>query len=289
MVVCLLASLAHAEKLRLFRASETGADAWIWGGARIKEKLGKLLISEHNKRGETGDVFTADRLPYFEDAVIELDVDQVIAGSYSFQVLGFINEDHKSTIELVTASTDPGRNTFSLKGRNMAEGVNRIAFKFWVGDAEGASMKLNDLVYTLRVDEEKIALDHRFRDKEEWQEENLLIGLTAEGAGLSVLPGKTFGAVLRDQRIERADVDTVIFELDDVSGGDVTLQLVAFDPENNYLESFNAIKKVTSGIHAVRLQDLPFPGNADWFAVKIWLGGGVSAKATLKRILIVKP
>jgi len=89
MMVGALLLQARAEDLQLFQASQDGEEAWVWGGAKVKLKDGKLLVSLHNSEGAAGDTYVAARFPYFPNGKVGFAVGQVTAGDYTLQVLGF--------------------------------------------------------------------------------------------------------------------------------------------------------------------------------------------------------
>ncbi|MBN1269942.1 MAG: hypothetical protein JXB04_10155, partial [Kiritimatiellae bacterium] len=178
---------------------------------------------------------------------------------------------------------------FTLKGREMAEGVESLTFKIWVGGAEGAGIKFRDLVYSVPLADGQVVYDERFTDPGTWQADGILLAKAPAGMKLNVKPGTTFGNILGAQRIDRAMADAIYFETSDVKDCDLTLQLVTFDPDGNYVSSVDLIRKVTNGAHAARLAQAAWPPGAESFGIKIWMGDGATAAAVLKRLLVLGP
>ncbi len=282
------ACAVYGEDLEIFRLSRGGTDNWIWGEARIKSKLGKFLLQEYNKKGTYGDVYTADRFPYVKNGIIKLNVDQVISGSYTLQLLAFQGDKHIETIDLVKGATQTGHNAFSLNTIDMKPGVDSILFKFWVGDMEGAATKLIDLAYVLPVADDALVFDERFEDVSVWQGEQAIMARVRDETAVTLGPGETFGAIIHPEKIGISQASLLFLDIADVQNGDMTVQLVAFDDIGTYLKSIDVIKSVRAGTHVVRLHQVNWPSHADSFMIKIWLGGQISAKAIMNRVAIVK-
>lgn len=83
------AGSAPAEDLTLFQASKAGAEAWGWGDAKIKPGSEGLSIQESGKSKPVGDVYVLDRFAFLPEGVVELDVNRVVSGSFTLQLLAF--------------------------------------------------------------------------------------------------------------------------------------------------------------------------------------------------------
>src|ERR1041385_6490092 len=135
---------ANAEEVRLFQASKAGEEAWVWGGARVKRKGDKLVVTLHDKEKGAGDTYVATRFPYLPNGKIELAVSEVLHGDYTLQVLGFRNNAHVDTAEVVAHSTVPAKKSFLLKDAGLTKAVDEIVLKVWVGGANDAAFVIED-------------------------------------------------------------------------------------------------------------------------------------------------
>lgn len=290
MTAALLTSqAARSEELEIFRASEAGEEAWVWSDARMKEKMGVFTVTEHNKEGMFGDVFTADRLPYFPEGLLTIEVDQLpMSSTYGIQLIGFSGAEHIDTADLASDEADTGRNGFLLQGHPMAPAVESVAIKLWVGGCEGASMKMNDLVYTINLPEDRVLYRETFREEETFQPEGVLTTADKHGMLLRLKPGNAQGALLHTPMFDLADVATAAISLHDVVDGTVTVQAVLFDADGSYVGSEDVLERIGTGTHTARVADRPWPEGAEQFSLKFWLGGKPSTHATIERVLMLR-
>lgn len=289
------AERAHGEDLTLFSAATAGADAWGWGDAKIKKELGGgFSIRENNLKTTVGDVYVLERFAYLPDGVVELNVDKVLAGNYTVQVLAFKGEANIGSADLVTQAKTGGKLQFVLNTVKLPAETSMIGFKIWVGGAKGAAIVLNDLKYTLSIPTEKIAYDKpitsnstdMMTDKTSWAPGD-------NGGKISLKsndPADLIGSAVLPDVMKNPKDGTLLLHVPAVENGNITIQLVAFDDKAAYLNSVEVINKVGAGWHAVRLNQVQWPEGTDSFKVKIWIGGvaGSIATATVQRVMVVK-
>ncbi|MBN1270627.1 MAG: hypothetical protein JXB04_13645 [Kiritimatiellae bacterium] len=279
---------AFAGSIDIFRASVAGADAWQWGGARIQEKRGAFVITEHNKQADYGDVFVADRLPLFQDASVELDVREVSGGSYSLQVLGFKDDLHLASADVIKNSAETGGQIVSMKSIGFVDEIETVVFKIWVA-GEGASVVIGDLVYVLPLDDEKVISDERFTKVDGWEADGALLSAAREGGILTLAPGRTYGSILLPDRRDKDTGLTLLLDLPKITDGRVTVQLVQFDELGDYLESADILKDVGPGFHSIPLEEVKWHPQAEQYMIKFWLSGTVAAEAVLRRLVLMRP
>jgi hypothetical protein len=275
LLACLTA--AHtcvAGDLLLFKASEAGPDAWAWSQGRIKLRDGVFVAKEYNPSEEWGDVFVADRFPFFPAGEVELDIAAVPVGAYTLQVLGFKGSTHDDTVALTEDSTITGVQRFRLADAGLDPAVTHVLFKLWLTGAEGATTHLRDLTYRVPDASEHIGQTIDFRTVGAWEaEDGLVMDTGMEGATLTVAASSSFGSILYDDPIERKDSQYLVIELGSLEKGELTVQCIAFDADGRYIASVDAIKTTTAGYHAMPIGGMDWPEGTKSYALKIWLSG----------------
>jgi hypothetical protein len=280
---------AGAEEVKLFQAAKAGDEAWVWGSARAKRKDDKVLVSLHEKDAGAGDTYVATRFPYFPNGKVEFAVSKVLGGDYTLQVLGFRNNAHIDTADLVAHSTAPAAKSFLLKDTGLTNGVDEILLKIWVGGAKDAAVVVDELAYSFPLDGYDVLLDERFQNMESWENESLVLRVTGEGAVLSLKTDTTFGSILLGKRFAKQDGAKLLWNIVRVENGDATLQFVGFDKDGKYVKSVDGVKNVRGGWYAVSFPMPGWPPEVESFQIKLWVGGEPTAAAKFGRLLIVKP
>lgn len=289
-LVLLLAAAVgtQAEDMIFFQSSSRDMDAWVEADARARLSLGRLLVSERNKSGDTGNILLSENLPYFKEGVVELDVKQVIAGTYSLQMLLFKQGQHVGAVDLATGEKREGPTSFWLKAYEVPPGTDELLFKLWVGGMEGASTKFNDLTYTVSLNEELYVLDEHFEAPGTWEQDNVLISFDRDGAEVRLKPGVAYGSFLHSKRLDRAGFDKLLIDVPEVENGNMTIQFIMFDQEDTYITSVDVMKAFTKGKHILRSGDIEWAPGTEHFMIKLWLGGQPSARAELTRMMAFK-
>jgi hypothetical protein len=284
------ASLAQArgEEVALFQATKAGEEAWVWGSARAKFKGGKIIVSLHDKDAGAGNAYVATRFPYFSSGKVELTASEVAAGDYTLQVLGFKNGAHIDTAEVIAHATAPAKKSFLLKDAGLTNGVDEILFKVWVGGAKDAATTIEELTYSLSLEGSEVLLDERFQNMDAWDNESLVLRLTGEGALLSLKPDTTFGSILLRKQFTKQDGLRLLWNIARIDNGDATLQIVGFDKDGKYVNSWDGVKNVRGGWHAVSFPMPGWPPEVESFQIKLWVGGQPTAVAKFDRLLLVK-
>lgn len=286
-VVALSAVCSPAEDLELFRASKLGDSVWVWGGARLKKKGDVFTITEHSQEADYGDVFMADKIPFFKDALVDI-VIQNATGAVTLQALGFKGDDYLGTHDLLSQIAEPGSYSLDFKGAVLPEESERILFKLWIGGEEGATASIRDLVYRLPVKDENILINDRFAKTAQWETQDTLIGVDVAGAKLTLQPGKTFGAILYLPLIPKDENTLLLLDTPVVLNGNISVQVVAFDDIGEYLRSIDVLKEVGAGMHVVDMGAVSWPPQSEQYRIKIWIGGAVNAEALLSRMLLIR-
>lgn len=292
--VIVLATLAcpprgRAEEVEIFRASTAGEKAWAWETAQVKQQGDKLLVRLRNPQGSSGNAYIADRFPWLPNARVELTVAEVLHGEYTFQALGFSNNTHVATADLVTRSVDVGRKQFLLKEVDLPKGMDQVLFKIWVGGPKDASIVLNDLVLSLPLDGSTVKLDEKFKATSSWANESLVLNLASEGAVFSLKPGTTYGSARYLETLPKEEGLRLLWNILRIDHGNATLQLLAFDKDGKHLKSFDLIKNASAGWHCTTLNPSTWPAETATFQLKLWVGGDPSVQARFGRLLILKP
>jgi len=277
-----------AEFLDLFKASVEGPEAWTWGGARIEEFAGSFVITEHNKAGGYGDVWITQSFPYLSEGIIAFDVDRVIRGSYTVQVLAFKGNKHLQTYDLVTKAKSTRAQRFDLSSIDFREGTDTLLFKIWVVDAQRASIRLKEFIYGLSYRPDDVLFDERFQDAMHWVMDSMAFTALDQGASLEVSEDVSLASMESVERILYHEKDRILFHADMIDKGRMSVQLVVFDGEGNYLGSVDLIKEVESGWHSARLNEIAWPSLGRQYALKLWLSGGSDAHAKVSRLMVIK-
>lgn len=289
MMVGAMLAQASGEEVQLFQASKAGEEAWVWGSARAKLKGGKFVVSLHDKEAGAGNAYVATRFPYFPDGKVELTVSGVSAGDYTLQVLGFRNNAHIDTAEVIAHATAPAKKSFLLKDAGLTNGVDEILLKVWVGGAKDAATTIEELTYSLSLEGHDVLLDERFQNMDSWENESLVLRVTGERAVLSLKPDTTFGSILFRKQFAKQDGLKLLWNIARIDNGDATLQIVGFDKDGKYVNSMDGVKNVRGGWHAVSFPIPGWPPEVESFQIKLWVGGQPTAAAKFGRMLVVKP
>ncbi len=277
----------RAEEFELYSAAAAGAAAWSADNARIVQKGRTLVITEDNRSGSFGCVFLTKTLPFLPDASLEIDVKQVVAGNYNVQALAFKGNNHIHTSDIVETSNRPVKQKLPLKFMGFPPETESILVKVWVTDIDGACIRLNDIRYGLDVAPEKIGLDETLIEAAAWKADNCSWTPGADGARITLSPGKNSGSLEREQRVKKPANGLLFLQIPDANGGLLTVQLVVFDAQGNYLESIDALAGIGAGSCSVKLDALKWPEGAAEFSVKLWLNGTANASARVKRLAVL--
>ena len=194
---------------------------------------------------------------------------------------------HIGTIDPVKDATDPGRREIRMADLDVPAECDTILLKLWVGGAEGATTLLNNLTYTVQMSPEDIRNDENFGKAEVWEATDVRLSHTDDSATVELADGKSFGSALYQPLLPRSDEGRLLVHASAVTGGTLTLQIVAFGPEGRYIASVDAIPSFTSGWRGIALNRIAWPEGTTHFRVKLWLGGTGGASAVLDRLLLL--
>ncbi|MBU0678730.1 MAG: hypothetical protein KJ626_11505 [Verrucomicrobia bacterium] len=283
----LVLSCAHAEDLTLFSAAEAGADAWSWGGARVKASGDNLLLTENNRYGPYGDAFVSDHLPYIPSATIKLDVAKVVAGKYTLQAVCFDGASVLRSVDIVATSSKTGPQMLSMSESRIPRGTDSIVLKIWVVEEEGAAIELKDLTYSVSIKSEYVLLDSDFRDASSWEADGVTLTPGDDKAVLTLQDGKEFGSLLHNATFQKQGGKLVLIKLADVESARLTLQILVFDRQGKYLHPVDIAKDLSSGWHGFLTRDITWPEEAGTFRFKLWLSGDKGGSASPERLLVV--
>ena len=276
---------ASAEPVVLFSAVESGPDVWVWEGAKLTAKEGKLTLAK-DKGGE-GDVYLGDRFAYVPEAQIKVDAGEVIAGSYSVQVLAFKGDTFLKAIDLIKDEAEPGGRSFQLSKISIPGGTDRITLKLWISKKPGSAVVFNDISCVLPVEPDNVVYDKQIdpatvatADQADW--------VPGEGGGSLTLHTNTpVGSLVFPDQIAKPERGVLVLTTSPVMNGTLTVQLCAFDAGGNYLAAVDVIKKAAAGMSTL-LDDVAWPEGTATFQVKLWVGGLPGASATISRVLVLK-
>jgi hypothetical protein len=288
------AGTARAEDLTLFQASTAGADAWGWGDAKLKAGSDGLSIQEAGKSKSVGDVYVLERFAFLPEGIVELDVNRVVSGSFTLQLLAFKGDANIGSQDLVTESKTGGKLQFPLSAVKLPAETERITFKIWVGGAKGATTVLNDLKYTASIPADKIVFDKPITSNSTEIETDKTSWTASDTGGTLAIksndPSELIGSAVVPDVMKTTKEGTLLLDVPSVKNGTISIQLAAFDDKGAYLNSVEVLNKVGAGWHAVNLGKVQWPEGTDSFKVKIWIGGqtGSIATAVLKRMMVVK-
>ncbi len=275
------------ESIELFNARTAPEEAWGWSDARIRDKGDRLVVTEINKRGSLGNVFPEHRFPYHPRAEIHLDCREAPIGAYSFQVMAFAGDTLIGAAEPIKDAASGGRHRFGMAGLALPPETQAVLFKIWVSGAEGASVVLDQLRYTLPVAPADILFDESFDDAGPWTAEHAEIARDGTGVRMTLRDGRAFGNFLIEPLLARRDGAWLLVHTPEVRGGTLTIQLAAFDAGGEYIGSVDALPAVGGGWHGIRLGLVNWPDGAEQFRVKIWLSGAPAASARVDRLLLL--
>jgi hypothetical protein len=283
----LYVAAGQPEDLEIFRASRRGDDVWAWSKGRAAWRSRRLVVSENNHGGGYGDVYTADRYPYFRGGIVEVDVDEVLAGQYVVQAMCFKAGQYIDSVTLLHSSTNTGRFTVKLSDLYVPSGTEEIGFKVWVEKAEGASTAFSELFYHVAIDQQQLTFNETFEREGRWETQHLDMRIGGGRAVLVLDEGERLGAVLSEGRWPIRQVGRLLFSVMMVDKGDVSVQAVVFDGDGKYVESVSLLENIGTGFHARGLENVSWPRDADTMLLKIWLSG-MDAGAVFDRVMLTR-
>lgn len=286
--LALCAGMVRGEQVVFFQAARAGAEAWSWGGAKVKAAGTELRVVEANPEADFGDAFVSDAFPYFSGGEVELSVAAVESGTYTLQVLGFKGDAHRSTADVVKDVGTAGTHRIPLPAQGLAADTQSIMLKLWVGGAEGAAMRIKDLVYRATIPSEGAVVDDRFQDSALWTVEAGRVTATPGPAGMQFqLAGShTFGPAAFSRRLPVGASEILLHVVS--TQGPVTIQLDVFDASGSHLGAIDVLKNVVAGWHRADLGGVTWPTGAATCGIKLWFGGAAGASTVLDRILLIK-
>ena len=276
-----------AEELVLFDASEEGESAWVAEQAQVTEKMRDFLVREDNPTDTYGSVYTKSRYVFVPSASLEINVKQVIAGTYTIQVLAIKDDKVIHTSDVIKGSTQTGKKKVPLKFIGLPAETESVAFKIWVADADSAATRFRDLNYIVDVEPDNVLLDDSFTPPTGWRAFDTVIMGDAKGARVTLKPDFTFGAIESEKRVKWPESGFLYLDTAAVENGSTSVQLVVFDTDGNYLESIDVISNVFAGRHSVGFDAVSRPAGAASFSVKLWIGGGPRVAATYSRLMVI--
>lgn len=282
-----MAARGWGEEIELFRASAAGVEAWSWGGAKVKAQGAELRIAEANPDADYGDAYIADRLPYLEGGVVEMDVSAIESGRYTLQILGFKGDAHVYTAEPVKDASRAGSQRVQLPAPGLQADTQSLLLKFWVG-GEGSAVRLRELTYRAPVRSEQAVVDERFRDPAAWQVEadQLAVAAAAPGLRFQLQGAHAFAPAALARPFELAADRLLLAHVVSAQGG-VTVQVETFDAAGAFAGAVDVLKNIGAGWHAASLGNVAWPSGATRGRVKLWVSGAAGAGATLDRLLVV--
>ncbi|MFH0953123.1 MAG: hypothetical protein V1873_02205 [Verrucomicrobiota bacterium] len=278
-----------AEEMVLFNMKTTGADAWSWGQAQASWDAGELVVTENNKLKAHGDIFLSDRLPYLPGGEVLMDVGQVLAGSYTLQVLAFQGNSFLLSSDLIHDALKPGPRTATLNTAGLPPFTDGILFKIWVANAEGAAIRIKDFKYFATLDPTNLIYD-RVVEATTPVELDRLTWTPVENAGatIALITNESYGSVLFTDPIPKPDTGTLMIQIPSVKRGSLTVQFAALDGAGQYLSALDVIKRVGAGWRSTQLASLSWPEGTKSFQIKIWLEGVEEASATITRLIVLR-
>lgn len=286
LMLCLcVARSAMAEEVVLFSAAAAGPDAWVWEGAKLTQQDGKLTLAR--AAGDFGDVYLQDRFAYIPEAALDVNVDSVVAGTYSVQVLAFKGMTYLGAVDLLKDVSQVGLKTYPLNKLSLPAGTETVTFKLWISKSIGSATVFSDLKYYVQIDPARVVYDKRVDASTVVVPEQADWTPGAEGGVMVLQTNATLGAVVLSDQIAKPLTGTLILDAADVRNGTLTVQACAFDANGGYLDSIDLIKKATAGI-SIPLGPVAWPEGTSTFQVKIWLGGSAGGCATIKCVLVLK-
>ncbi len=288
LLACVCVAGALAEEMVFFQSSSAGSDAWSWGGAKIKSEVDGLLITETNPDGAYGDVFPSDRFPYIPSARITLNVGKVLSGTYTLQALCFKGSVFFKSVDIVKDAKATGDQTFRVAQLGLPPETQSIMFKLWVGNQEGASIKVKELKYALSVLPGGVLVDERFDHPSKWTPEDLVLTPGAGPFVMGLAPEKTYGSMSWESPVEKDPLSILLVHVAEARSSVVTVQLDLLGENGEFIRAVDAVKDVGTGWHGVPLATLDLPAEAAKYKIKIWMSAGVAGTARLDRLLVLK-
>jgi hypothetical protein len=276
-----------AEDISLFDAVNAGPDVWTWADARLVSKEGKLVITPSSDKNVPGNVYLEDRFLYSPKGILNLQVDRLMGGTYTVQVLAFKGTTFLGSADVLKESVKTGPLSFPLSGVPIPPGTETISFKIWVSKTAGGGLVLGSLRYDLPLVAGSALYDKTIDTATTVTTDRAVWTMTDKGGMITLAQGQQSGCVLLPDRIQKPDAGVLVLQAGDVKNGSLTAQIVAFDASSNYVGSVDAAKKMTATLSA-RLENIEWPAGTAEFQVKVWLGGTQNPSAVLKRLLIVK-
>lgn len=274
-----------AEEVTLFSAVASGPDVWVWEGAKLTVRDGKLTLARD--KGDPSDAYLGDRFAYVPGAQIKIDVDAVIAGSYSAQVLAFKGDSFLKALDLVKDESEPNGKLFKLRDLSIPSGTDRITLKLWISKKTGSAVVFRDVSCILPVTDDDFAYNKVIdegtlceTDKADWTP-------GADGGLLMLHTNTAVGAAVLPDRIAKPAGGILVLDTSPVKKGTLTVQLCAFDANGNYLGAVDVIKKAATGM-STTLDGVQWPEGTATFQVKLWIGGLPGASLTVRRVMVLK-
>lgn len=281
---CALAVLtAGADELNFFTATSAGEEAWSWGGAKIRKEAGGWRVTESDPAADYGDVYVADRFPYFPQGVIKLDVTRVEKGFYTLQLVAFHGDQAIGHVEPIRDWAGTGLKTVELSQLQLPAGTESILIKLWAAGAEGATFVLRELLYSTQLDMESPPLFDRFLDAAAWKSDG---AVELSKGRVSLAPGSEHGALASAARMPVDPRCDLVFRIAEISNARMTVQLEFFDAAGQFKGPVDVVESVGAGYHGCRLSRVPIPEGSATFGIKLWFSGGTNSYAVLDRLIV---
>ncbi len=284
LAVCLVSAGVQGGQVMLFSAADVGPDAWTWEGARLKAQPEGLVLTP--ARNDVCSVVLQDRFAWLPQGEVALDVQQVVAGTYTLQVLAFQGTTYLGAIDLVKDSAQKGLQVFSLDRLAFPKGTEAITFKLWVSRGVGTAVVIADLQYRLAVADDQLWHDERIAATTEVAADQVVWTPSDLGGTLRLVEGASIGSALFPSQIVRPKRGHLIVQCKDVRQCTLTAQVCTFDASGNYLDSRDVVRQGTASLSSALDADA-WPEEAATFQVKLWLGGGTNASAVVQRIVVL--
>ena len=283
--VLLVSFTGWAEDVNVFSAAESGPDAWTWEGARLTAEGVNLMLAKD--KGDSCSVVLGDRFTYLPEGVVEFNVDRVVSGTYSIQVLAFKGDEYLGAVDLVKDSMFAGTKTMPAAKLNLPAETQFITFKLWISKDMGSSILFKDIRYYVPVTQTGLLYNLAVGTTTSGLVEQAVWTPGEKGGRLALVPGAPVGSIVFPEMIAKPAKGKLLIKASAVENGTLTIHVCAFDADGNYLDSLEVIKRAISGMSA-DLGSIQWPERAERFQVKVWLGGGTGAAAVIQRIMVIE-